>query len=73
MLDCCTAALAAYHKSQEVLLGGILPDHPRYLEVRRLKDRAFESLLRARKLYWNHVAEHKCGSPLQPILAYEKN
>jgi hypothetical protein len=74
MLDCYTAALAAFHKSQEVLLAGMLPDHPRYPEVRRLKDRAFESLLRARKLYWDHVAEHQCRKPASPFdLAYEKN
>lgn len=69
-----TAALAAFHKSQEVLLAGMLPDHPKYQEVRRLKDRAFESLLRARKVYSNHVTEHKCRRPVSPTdLAYEKN
>jgi hypothetical protein len=74
MLDCYTAALAAYNKSQEVPLDGMLPDHPGYQEVRGLKDRAFESLLKARKLYWEHVAEHKCRKPVSPFdLAYERN
>ena len=74
MLDCHTAALAAYHKAQEGLLAGMLPDHPKYPEVRRLKDRAFEALLRARKVYWDHVTEHKCRRPISPNdLAYENN
>jgi hypothetical protein len=60
MLDCYTAALTAFHKSEEVLLAGMLPDHPKYREARRVKDRAFSILLRARKVYWDHVAEHKC-------------
>ena len=74
MLDCYTAALAAFHKAQEGLLAGMLPDDPRYPEVRRLKDRAFELLLRARKVYWDHVADHQCRRPASPAdVAYEKN
>ena len=53
---------------------GMLPDHPKYPEVRRLKDRAFEALLRARTVYWDHVTEHKCRRPISPTdLAYENN
>ena len=50
MLDCYTAALTAFHKSQEVLLSGMPPDHPKYPEARRLKDRCSRILLRARKV-----------------------
>jgi hypothetical protein len=60
MLVCYTAALTAFHKSQEVLLSGMSPGHPKYPEARRVKDRAFGILLRARKVYWGHVTEHKC-------------
>ena len=70
-LDCYTAALAVYHKAQEALHMGRLPDHPKYPEVRRLKDRAFDTLLRAREVYWDHVTDHKCRRPTD--LAYEKN
>jgi hypothetical protein len=74
MLDCYTAALTAFHKSQEALLAGMSPDDPRYPEARLIKDRAFGILLRARKLYWDHVAEHKCRGPASPAdVAYEKN
>jgi hypothetical protein len=74
MLGCYTAALAAYHKAQEALLTGMLPDHPKYPEVCRLKDRAFDTLVRARKVYGDHVAEHKCRMAASPAdLAYEKN
>jgi hypothetical protein len=74
MLDCYTAALTAFYKSQEDLLGGMLPGHPRYSEVCSLKNRAFETALRARKIYWDHVAEHKCRKPASPFdLAYEKH
>lgn len=66
LLDCYTAALTAFNKSQEVLLAGLLPDDPRYPEARRLKDRAFGILLRARKVYWDHVTEHKCRGPISP-------
>jgi hypothetical protein len=74
MLDSYTAALAAYHKSQEVLLAGMSPRHPEYSEARRIKDRTFELLLRARKAYWDHVAEHKCRGPASTAdLAYERS
>jgi hypothetical protein len=50
------------------------PGHPKYPEVRRLKDRAFQALLRARKIYWDHVAEHKCRRPAAPTdVAFEEN
>jgi hypothetical protein len=52
----------------------MLPDHPRYAEVHRCKDRSFELLLRARKVYWDHIAEHGCRKPASPTnLAYQKN
>ena len=74
MLDCYTAALAAFHKSQEVLLAGMWPGHPEYAETRRIKDQAFEVLLSARRVYWDHVVEHKCrGAASQINLVYEKN
>jgi hypothetical protein len=74
MLDRYTIALAHFHKAQAGLLTGMSPSHPRYAEVRGLKDRAFESLLRARKVYWDHVTDHKCRQPVAPTdLAYEKN
>jgi hypothetical protein len=66
MLDCYTAALAAYYKSQNPLLTGLPPDDPKYLEVRHLRDRAFEALFRARKIYWDHVAEHECRRAVSP-------
>ena len=47
MLDRYTAALTAFHKSQEVLSAGNLPDDPKYVEVILLKDRASKTLLRA--------------------------
>ena len=74
MLDCYTTALTAFHKSQEVLQSGMLPDHPKYPEACRIKDRVFELLLRARKVYWDHVADHKCRGPASLAdLAYGKN
>ena len=74
MLDCYTAALAAYHKSQEELLAGMLPSDPRYSDARRIRERAFDLLVRARKVYWDHITDHKCRSPVFPTdLAYEKN
>ena len=60
MLNCYRAALAAFRTSQKVLLTGMLPDDPRYQEALRLKERAFAILLRARKVYRDHVYEHKC-------------
>jgi hypothetical protein len=74
MLDCYTAALAAYHEAQEGLWTSMWTGHPRYTEFRRIRDEAFDLLLRARKVYWDHVAEHKCRRPASPTdLAYEKN
>ena len=74
MLDCYTAALTAFHKAQEGLLNGMSPSHPEYPEVRRLKERAFGLLLRARKVYWDHVTDHKCRRPASPMdFAYGKN
>ena len=64
MLACYSAALTAFRKAQDVLLAGILPDDPKYEEVRRVQIRAFEILARARKLYWEHVAEHNCRGTL---------
>jgi hypothetical protein len=64
MLACYSAALTAFRKAQDVLLAGLLPDDPKYEEVRRVQQRAFEILVRARTLYWDHVTEHKCRGSL---------
>jgi hypothetical protein len=73
MLDRYTAALTAFHASRDVLLA-VLLDHPQYPEVQHLRDRAFEVLLKARQLYWNHVAEHGCRrSACPPDLAFDKH
>ena len=70
MFDRYTAALTAFHTSRDVLLA----DHPKYAEVQRLRDRAFEVLLKARQLYWNHVAEHGCPrSACPPDLAFDEH
>ena len=60
MLDCYTAALTAFHKSEDPLLTGMPSGRLEYQEARRLRERAFDLLVRARRLYWDHVAEHKC-------------
>jgi hypothetical protein len=74
MLDCYTAAVAAFHKSQEVLLAGMPPTDPRYPEARRLRERALDLLVRARNVYWNHVTKHKCPRPDSSTdLDYEEN
>jgi hypothetical protein len=74
MLDCYTAALIAYHKTQDGLLAGMSRSDPRYEEVHQIQGRAFGLLVRARKVYWEHVTEHKCRKPVSPTdLAYEKN
>ena len=44
----------------------MLPDDPKYPQVRSLKDRAFEALLRALRIYWDHIAEHKCRRAASP-------
>ena len=60
LLDIYAAALSAFHKSQELILAGLTPDNPEYENVRELRDQAYESLLKARRLYWRHVRQHGC-------------
>ena len=74
MFDRYTAALTAYYKSEGVLRTGIALVDSRYLEARRVRKRAIEVLLRARRLYLNHVTEHKCRpSAFLADLGYETN
>jgi hypothetical protein len=40
LLELYTEAIAAFHKSQEPILAGILPNHPTYSELRELRERA---------------------------------
>jgi hypothetical protein len=60
LLDIYAAALSAFHKSQEPILAGLTPDNPEYEHVRELRDRAYESLFKARQLYLRHVRLHRC-------------
>jgi hypothetical protein len=60
LMDLYTDALAAFHKSQEPILAGVLQDHPQYAKVRELREQAYQSMLKARCLYWEHVQEHGC-------------
>ena len=74
MLDSYTAALTAFHKSERALQTGITLVDSRYLEARRGRKRAIEILLRAWRLYWDHVAKHKCRRPASPAdLSDEEN
>jgi len=60
LLDTHRAALSAFHRAQDPLFAGVLPDHPRFAEVQELRARAYRALLRTRLLYWRHVHEHGC-------------
>jgi hypothetical protein len=60
LLDIYTAALSAFLKSQEPILAGFTPDNSEYENVRELRDRAYESLFKARQLYLRHVRLHRC-------------
>ena len=60
LLDLCTDAQAAFHKAQEPVLTGVAQDHPKYHEVRELREHAYTAMLKARRLYWEHVQEHGC-------------
>jgi hypothetical protein len=62
LLDCYTATLTTFRKSEK-LFDWISPNDPRYAEARRIKNGAAKLVARARKLYWDHVAEHRCVGP----------
>jgi hypothetical protein len=58
-------SLSAFHQAQHPMLGGILPEDPKCKEVRDVRERAHEALLKARRLYWDHVQGHTCRAHIQ--------
>jgi hypothetical protein len=60
LLDLYMAALTAFEKSQQPFVAGMLPDHPEYETARSLRQQSHGALLRARKLYRDHIKEHGC-------------
>jgi hypothetical protein len=66
LLDCYTATLTTFRKSEK-LFDRILPNDLRYAEARRIKNRASDLVVRARNLYLEHVAQHKCVSLRDPV------
>jgi hypothetical protein len=58
--DFYTDALAVSHKSQEPILAGVMPDHFNYQEVSEIREHAYSNMLKARRLYWEHIQEHEC-------------
>jgi hypothetical protein len=58
--DLYTDALAAFHKSQDPILAGVMPGHPNYHEVSEAREQAYSNMLKARRLYWEHIEEHGC-------------
>jgi hypothetical protein len=60
LMDIYTEALSAFHKSQQPILAGVLHGHPRYAKIRELQEQAYDSMLKARRLYWEHIQEHNC-------------
>ena len=62
--------VAAFRKSQESILAGVLPDQPKYREVCEIREQAYGAMLKSRRIYWEHLQEHGCrahGTPAADV------
>jgi len=57
----------AWHSWQNVSVAlrtsAIAPGHPKYPEIRELRDNAYTAMVRSQRLYREHIKEHGCGAP----------
>jgi hypothetical protein len=60
LLDLYTKTLAVFNEVQNPILAGVRPGHPAYAEVEELREQAHKAMLKARRLYWEHIQEHGC-------------
>jgi len=60
MLQAYLSALAEFHGSQKTLVSGMLHDHPGFRQARIRKERALTALVSARRIYWQHLTDHRC-------------
>jgi hypothetical protein len=60
LLDLYTKTLAVCQEFQEPILAGVMPGHPVYADIEELREQAHKAMLKARRIYWEHIQEHGC-------------
>jgi hypothetical protein len=64
LLDAYIAALVDFHNARNAFLSNWSADRASAKAGSRTKEEAFVVLARARDLYWEHVRQHGCRTPV---------